>query len=244
MIQGNTPETYVFTEMGAEDRFIDASVSESNIVLMTQAGKVVNFAKNNYFSYADVLDQATWEKSPLMYSYSTHLYLLSDSQSQILRHKKQGTNYKAGESYLTDVDAASIGKILSIAIDGGIYILKQDGSLLKLFRDPKYRLESLVLNKLPKNYNFPPTSEKKPSLRAKADLKYIYMLLDNKILVFQPNTNRYQDVKSLLYLGQIEGKDTVIEDFHVENDGELTVASQSGVYKVKFEVIEDRVVLR
>lgn len=108
IIQGAEAQTYTFTQMLEKDIFIDATVYETNIVLMTQLGKVVNFAKNNFFSYVDVADQPTWEKSPLIAGYSSNLYLLSDSGTQILRHKKQGTLYGAADSYLTDSDAAAL----------------------------------------------------------------------------------------------------------------------------------------
>jgi len=97
---------------------------------------------------------------------------------------------------------------------------------VKLFREPEYRLENIVLNKLPKNYDFSDevSSEFAPSIRARADLKYVYMLFKNKVLIFKPSSDRYQDVKSLAYLGQIEGKDANIEDFYVDNDGEIFIA--------------------
>jgi hypothetical protein len=123
---------------------------------------------------------------------------------------------------LNDEDAISTGRILDLAIDGGIYILKLDGSMLKLFRSPSYRLESLSLNNLPKNYNFSNLIVGNlPSIQTQANLKYIYMLLDNRILIFKPNSLRFQDVKSLSYVGQIEGKNRIIEKFYIENDGEV-----------------------
>ena len=245
ILQSETPQNYVFKDMAADDSFLDAAIYESNIVLITKKGKVVNFAKNNFFSYVDVLNQPTWEKSPSISSYASNIYLISDAGNQILRHKKQWQNYTAGDAYLTDADAASIGKIFSLAIDGGIYILKSDGTIVKLYREPKYRLENIVLNKLPKNYAFQARSSSIiPSLQAAADLKYVYMWLDHKVLVFKPNTTRVQDTKSLTYLGQIEGKNMTIDSFYVENDGEIILAGKTGVYKAKFEIIEDKLVLR
>jgi hypothetical protein len=225
IFKGETPESYEFSELNSQDYFIDATIQDTNIVLMTQQGKVVNFAKNNYFSYVDVLNQDTWEQSPIINSYASNIYLLSDSENQILRHKKKAPAYDGGEAYLKDQDALDTGRILSLAIDGGIYILKLDGSIIKLFRSPKYRLESLLLNGLPKNYDFKNIDgDNLPSLRARANLSYVYMLLDNRILVFKPNTSNYRDVKYLQYLGQIEGKDIVIQDFYVDNDGDIIVA--------------------
>ncbi len=244
ILQWENPETYEFEEMAENDSFIDAATSDTNIVLITQEGKVVNFAKNNFYNYVDVIDQPTWEHSKIIDSYNTSLYLLSDGANQIFRHKKNGVRYDSGVPYLRDEDASSIGEILSIAIDGGIYILKSDGSLVKLFRSPEYRLESILLNTLPQNYDFTKIEGKTPSIRARANLKYVYMLIDNKIYVFNPNSHRYQDVKSITYLGQIEGKNMVIEDMYVDTDGEIIAAGKQWVYKIIFEIIDDKVVLK
>ncbi len=89
ILQSETPQNYVFKDMAADDSFLDAAIYESNIVLITKKGKVVNFAKNNFFSYVDVLNQPTWEKSPSISSYASNIYLISDAGNQILRHKKQ-----------------------------------------------------------------------------------------------------------------------------------------------------------
>lgn len=238
-------ERHIFNEMSDGDIFVDATIYDTNIILLTQSGKVVNFAKNNFFSYSDVLDQAKWEDSPIITSYASNIYMLSDQQNQILMHRKKGQDYSAGEAYLTDEDSISIGRILSLAIDGWIYILKLDGSVVKLFRSPQYRLESLVLNNLPKNYNFDSLdSSKLPSLRARANLSYVYMLLDSRILVFEPNTTNFRDTKSLNYIGQIEGKDINIDDFYVDNDGEIFIVSKTWVYKLEFEVSENGLIIK
>ena len=118
IFSGQSAEKHIFQNMSDGDRFVDATVYDTDIILLTETGKVVNFAKNNFFSYTDVLDQAKWEDSPIIVSYLSNLYLLSDQENQILRHKKQGQNYAAGEAFLSDEDSIDIGRILSIAIDG------------------------------------------------------------------------------------------------------------------------------
>jgi hypothetical protein len=245
IFKGESTENYVFEELSNGDYFVDATVSDTDIILMTHEWKVVNFAKNNYFSYIDVLDQATWEDSPIINSYAGNIYLLSDAGNQILRHQPQAASFNAGVAYLEDQDAIDTGRILSLAIDGGIYILKLDGSIVKLFRSPEYILEWLVLNQLPKNYNFQNLDgENLPSIRARANLKYVYMLLDNRILIFEPNTSNYRDVNALTYVWQIEGKDIVIQDFYVDNDGDLIVAGSKGIYQLWFDVSDGDLILR
>jgi len=245
IFSGQESEKYIFEDMVEGDSFIDAAVFDTNIVLLTDSWRVVNFSRNNFYLYSDVLGQDRWGDSPLLASYASNIYMLSDQKNQILMHKRNGQNYNAGIAYLTDEDAISTGRILSLAIDGGIYILKLDGSVVKLFRSPEYRLESLVLNNLPKNYNFDSLdSSKLPSLRARIDLSYVYMLLDHRILVFKPNTTNFRDTKSLSYVGQIEGKDITIEDFYVDNDGEIFVASTGWIYKLEFDVGDNGLIVK
>jgi hypothetical protein len=80
--------------------------------------------------------------------------------------------------------------------------LKNDLSLLKLFTAPKYELETITLNKLPKNYKS--MSPSNSTIITRDDLNYIYIYVNNTIFVFNPSSKRYQDVKSLTYIGQIE----------------------------------------
>jgi len=93
-------------------------------MIMTKLGKVVKFSRGNFFSYADVTDQPSWEGSPSIDSYATNLYLLNKERNQIYRHREVGTSFDAGYPYLSEEDSASIGSILALGIDGGIYILK------------------------------------------------------------------------------------------------------------------------
>jgi hypothetical protein len=88
---------------------------------------------------------------------------------------------------------------LSIAIDGGFYILKDDLVVQKFFASPEYEMSGITLNNLPKNYKIENT-DSKVEIKTRADLNYVYMLLNNKIFVFQPNSKRYRDVNALTYI--------------------------------------------
>ena len=242
ILTGVEPKLANFTELSGGDRFIDATVVGDQIVLITSQGKVVNYTvSSSYFSYVDVTGQDTWEKSSLIEGYAANIYMLSDSGNQILRHVRQGETYSAGDSYLSDADANSMGKIKAIAVDGGIYILKSDGSMLKLFRSPSYRLESLALNKLPKNYSI--TDTQRVQLAARIDLNYVYLLVDNRLMVFKPNSNRWQDTKSLDFIGQIEGNGMEIESFYVQSDWKIQLISKDGVFTLDYTVTDSWLVI-
>ena len=102
--------------------------------------------------------------------------------------------------------------IISIAIDWGFYILKKDLTIVKFYSNP-YRLEGIVLNNLPKNYNT--NNNPNIDLKVRDGLNYIYLLMDNKIWIFKPNTKNFKNTKSLNYIGQIEWwKNEIKRFFH------------------------------
>ncbi|MDR0771838.1 MAG: hypothetical protein LBF15_02000 [Candidatus Peribacteria bacterium] len=70
--------------------------------------------------------------------------------------------------------------------------------MVKFFSSP-YRLESLTLSKLPKNYNVE-DGNSRIELKASNKLNYVYLLMNNKIFVFKPNTTLYSDTRDLTYL--------------------------------------------
>jgi hypothetical protein len=74
--------------------------------------------------------------------------------------------------------------------------------MIKFFASPAYRIESLSLNNLPKNYDH--DGQSSVFLTTRTDLKYIYMYLNQKIWIFEPNTSNYVNTKSLKYVGQVE----------------------------------------
>lgn len=70
------------------------------------------------------------------------------------------------------------------------------------------------------------------------------MLLNNKVWVFQPNSKLFQDTKTLSYIGQIEAKNGKIKDFYVPHDGEVLTLTDKGLYTLKFEISNNKVIVR
>jgi len=240
IIPGKKPKKYTFTNL-KDDYFIDAAPLNESIILITKNWKVVEFTKNWYFSYKDVEWQKTWEKSNTILSYATNIYLLSNKQNQIFKHKKIGKTFQKAIPYLKEEDSKAIWKIIDIAIDGWIYILKDDLSIVKFFSTP-YRLEKIVINKLPDNYKKETSSPIK--IKTRKDLNYVYILLNDKIWILKPNTRRFQDTKSLTYLWQIEASNWKIKEFYVNHDWDIDILTNSWIYKLNFEVNDWKIIVR
>jgi hypothetical protein len=64
--------------------------------------------------------QESWEKMSKIDTYSSNLYSLSitDTGTQIFKHRKLTNNFETGTDYLKDSDVTSFGKALAMSIDG------------------------------------------------------------------------------------------------------------------------------
>jgi len=232
----------IFNSLEENETFIDATFIWENMYLLTNLSKVVSFSKTWYFSYADVSWQKIWEKSKEIWSYNQNLYLLWKDDNQIYKHALLSNKFKTANQYLKKDDLTQIWEILSISIDWWFYILKKDLSIIKFFSNP-YRIEKIVINKLPKNYDIE-NIESKIDLKTRPDLNYVYILLNNKIWVFQPNTKNYKNTKSLTYLWQIEWEKDEIKDFFINHDWEITILNNNWLYKINFEISDGRLLIR
>lgn len=238
---------YSFDELWNSE-FIDADFDNNNIILLTSDSKIVNFSPQSTFSYLNVVWDNTWEEASLIKVYSNNIYLLNKDRNQIYKHVPVSWGYSAWEAYLKDEDALMLktNKLNSFDIDGWIYMLKQDLTLEKLFTYPEYKIQSIVLNKLPKNYELEDKDEL-IKIVARAELNYVYFFFNNRIWIFKPNSRRYQDVNSLEYIGQIEWAKEKIKDIYVNYDNqiwEISVVYNNWVYKLKFDVTDEGIIIR
>ena len=241
IIPNSKAKNYIFNSLEENEIFVDSAFIWDNMYLLTNLSKIVKFTKNGYFSYMDVSWQKTWEKAKQILSYAQNIYLIW-YDNQINKHTLYWNKFKAATKYLKKDDLTQIWDILSVAIDWSFYILKKDLSMIKFYSNP-YRIEKLTLNKLPKNYYL----EEENSiieLKTRANLNYVYLLMNNKIWIFKPNTKNYKNTKSLTYIWQIEGDKNEIKDFFVNHDWQIIVLNDNWLYKIDFEISDDRLLIR
>ncbi len=237
-----TAKKYIFEQL-KDDEFIDATQLINQISIVTKKWNIVLFSTNWNFKIADVIGQNAWENSDMISSYNSNIYLISKKDNQIFKHRKSGNNFTKWTPYLTSKNQKSISNMEDIAIDWGFYIIQKDLKIRKFFNSPKNRLEKLNLNSFPENYKV----EDKNSIikiKTKPELNYVYILLNNKIFITEPNSRRFQDTKSLKYLGQIEWQKNKIIDFYIKYDWELNVLTKTGIYKITFEENEGKILIR
>jgi len=214
------PEIYTFSNLWENETFVDWMFIGSNLFILTNNSKIIRFTGKWFFEYSSVSGQDMWENIKQLWAYTnTNLYALW-KDNQIYKHSANWTNFKAWEAYLKAEDLANMWEILSFGIDWWFYILKKDLSMVKWYREP-YRIEKLTLSNLPENYKKYEVKEwDNVKLKVWTKLNYVYMLLDNKIFIFKPDTKVYIHTKNLTYIGQIEWATKTIKDFYVNHDWE------------------------
>lgn len=241
IVANRKAEIYTFSNLWDDEEFVDWVFIWTNLYILTNKSKIVRFAGNWYFEYTSVIGQNSWEETKAIWNYAKNLYTLW-ADNQINRHLPSWNDFRAAEPYLKQEDLNQIWEVLSMAIDWWFYLLKKDLTVVKFFSNP-YRLEWIVLNKLPENYTL--EEGKKVEIKARdSKQNYVYILLNNKIWVFKPNSVVFTDTKSLTYMGQIEWATKKIKDFYVNYDWEILILNDAWVYKLNFEISDDKIILR
>ncbi len=237
-VKGGEVKKYNYPD-GEEAISSDAS-PDGYVYIFTKTGRLLRFYKGE-FAYVSVEGQKTWEKGKAIKFFNSNLYVLSEDGKQLYKHKP-GVNGFASKSEVFQAADTKNHNILAFAIDGGFYILKDDLTLDKIFGLPNYTKQSIRINNLPENYNL--DDNKTPSFFNAPNLNYLYLILGNRVWIFEPDNKNYRDVKAIKYIGQIEFVEGKINAITVPKDGNIIAATDTGVYTVNFEVSDGKVIVR
>ncbi|MBC7504096.1 hypothetical protein H7169_03920 [Candidatus Gracilibacteria bacterium] len=210
---------------------------DGSIYLLTDKNSVLSPRRDD-FARINVTGQNGWEDALSIKTFNGNIYLLETSKNQIQRHKPGVNGFSQKSSLLSKIQPG----IFDISIDGGIYIYMDDGKILRYIGD-KDTLSSIVLNKIPGEWKLDTTQ--KSEFISRSYLSYTYILNGDRIWVFQPDSKRFQDVKSWTYIGQLELKtDTPVRHISVPRDGTIHITTTKGVYDLNFEFVDGKIIFK
>ncbi len=216
--------------------------SEWYIYILTKTYKVLQFYKQEY-KYIFLEWKNTWQNSSVIKVYNSNLYLLDSIWSnQIFRHKIWIKWFSAKFPIIDNADTKNLN-ILDFVIDWWFYILKQNLSIDKIFTAPSYSKRSIVINSLPPDYSLENVNVL-PKLFIAQNLNYLYMLLNNKIWILEPDSKNYKDVKGLKYIWQIEPQETITNAIFIPKDGSIYIWNINWVYHINFEISDWKIIIR
>ena len=223
---------------------VSADMDSGIIYILTKSNRVLRYSKGQ-FTYATVTGQQTWEDSLATHVYNGNVYLLSKDGHQIFKHKPGVNGFSAKSGIISDSDAKSAtGILLDFAVDGGFYLLNKDLAIDRMATAPSYSRRSVVIDNLPKDEYSVDDGTANPRLVLGGNSYYLYMLLNNRIWVFEPNSKNAKDVNAVRYIGQIDTSEGIINSIYVPTDGTVYAAMKSGIYKITFDVVDGKIVVK
>lgn len=183
--------------------------------------------KNKIFSLKDPIltpdqispKEGNWENAVSIASFMGNLYFLDSTAGQIFKHTQSTDGYSKGEEYL-NAQEVDIRESVSLAIDGSVYVLTKNGSVIKLIKgkDQNFSLK-----------NIPTPSDKinQPKLiKTTTEDSYLYILDGNRILEFD-KAGKF--LKQFAFSSDINN----IQDFIInETNKTLLVLSANKLYSV------------
>lgn len=214
--------------------------SEWYIYILTKTYRVLQFYKQE-FKYVNLEWQKTWEDASIIKTFNSNIYLLNSDWNQILKHKPWVNWFSSKISIIDNADIKNLN-IIDFALDWWFYVLKKDLSIDKFFTVPAYSKRSILLNKLPKNYDI--ESDQSPKIFIWQNLNYIYILLNNRIWIFEADSKNFKDVKSLKYIWQLESQQWKVNTIYIPKDGTIFVWTDDWVYSINFEVSDWKIIIR
>ncbi|MFZ3232915.1 MAG: hypothetical protein WA194_05310 [Patescibacteria group bacterium] len=185
-------ETKVFPYPDGEEAVSSDASAEGIIYVLTKTNRVLKFYKGE-FSYVNVDGQKSWEAGRAIKTFNGNLYVLSSDGTQIYKHKPSVNGFSSKSSVLVG-DRAKKPKVLDFGLDGGFYVVRDDLMMDKIFTVPDYSERSLMLNGLPDDYALADANEI-PKFYAFANANYLYLILSNRIWVFEPDSRDYRNIK-------------------------------------------------
>lgn len=101
----------------------------NTIVFLSAAAKLIEYTDGNS-QFADTAD-VDFHSGVDLVTYSNKIYILDPSSNQIWRYQRGSGGYASGQAYFSsDVD---LSNAVSMAVDGSVWVLNDDGSILKYY---------------------------------------------------------------------------------------------------------------
>ncbi|MFB6181663.1 MAG: hypothetical protein ABEJ24_02080 [Candidatus Magasanikbacteria bacterium] len=158
-----------------------ASKDSNSAIFLTKDKNAVklssslNLSKKEFFAEekADIADIST---------YAENLYVLDNNNEQIYKHTPIQDGFAKSTAWIDSETQQKIdlSNANSLAIDGNIYVLKEGGNILKLFKGNKQKFQTK---------DIVPQLEQPTQIWTNADADYIYILepKNNRIVVLNKN---------------------------------------------------------
>lgn len=214
------------------------STEDGGFFILTEEGKIMS-QRGTEISYVTTSGKNEWQASTIVGTFNGNLYL-AGSGNKILNRYKPGIN---GFSTASTIIWDSGESIVDIGIDGGIYVLLQNGKVIRYIGWSTTGQKSLNINKVPWEYTL--GSEDVTKVFVRQNLAYTYVLSGRNIWIFSPDSKRFQDVTAWNYVAQLELQTSEeVRNISIPRDGIIYIVTDKSVYELGFEIADGKIILR
>ena len=133
--------------------------------------------KENQLKKGEIIFGEHWENAQAIATYFTNVYLLDAKSGQILKHEKTAAGYSKAIPY-NNTDKLNLSSAISFALDGYIYALNQDGSIVKLMAGKP--VAGFKVSGIPETDSLIKNPRK---IATSVDAPYLYLLSGSNIVV-------------------------------------------------------------
>jgi hypothetical protein len=156
------------------NKFISPSLTSGNDIYYLTNNNVIELNKNNSLNKLsiDTTNISEISKSDV---YNDRLYVLNQDKNQIYKFSRSGDDFGSGQVWLNR--ESNFTNAVDISIDGHIYILKNNGEILKFLKGNPVELSMEKVD---------PEINNATRLHVSSELKFIYVLdpENNRLVIF------------------------------------------------------------
>ncbi len=200
------------------------SFSDYNaVVLLTFGGKLLEYSEGNS-QFADTAD-VQWKSGVDIATYSNKIYILDAANNQIWKYQKGNTGYGAASAYLPE--GQDLTGAASIAVDGKVWVLKSDGTLLQYYAGEAvdYTIKKAPLTTV------------ESGVRVLTDLSttrlYVLDSVGKRVLIYDKSTKNDDLTYSSQYVFDTLKGD--VTDIYIDQTRNvLMLTTTTGLYEVSF----------
>ncbi|MFA6024255.1 MAG: hypothetical protein WC777_03510 [Candidatus Gracilibacteria bacterium] len=212
--------------LDANDKVLAGEFFEDydTVVMVTAGGNLIEYTNGNA-QFADTAD-VDWHTGVDIATYSNKVYVLDPISNQIWRYQRGTDGYGGAQPYFSD--EIDLTDAVSLAVDGSIWLLNQDGGLLK------YLSGSLVEFEIKKA---PLTSmEGASQVYTDLEINQLYILdpSDDRLFIFDKSAKNADLTYNAQYVFE-DLKGTLV-DFFIDKDRNVIVLTTTqALYELSFE---------
>lgn len=211
------------TVLDSTEAILDGTffADQAKVAFLLANGSVAEYVSGNV-QFADSVD-GTWKQGTDLASYSSRVYVLDAEEGQIWKVQRGSSAYGAPQAYV-DAEKVDLTSAVALAIDGNVWVLEDDGTLLQLLSGEEVNFDI-------KNAPSASMSES-TQIWADAETKDIYVLNPVSGVIFDFQKDAKTD--DLIYKAQYFFKDLKgdLVDFYYDKDREvLVLVTKTALYE-------------